>query len=300
MKQAVRHYAPVAGLLAGIVAVSALLTLFTGSVGRQKERLQVMTTVAPLRAAAMAVIGDVDEVELTHLSGSGSGCLHDYQLSPADRLALQQADLLLLNGAGAEAFLADLLPTLSATTVDTSAGLTLLCGDHHDHEGHHHEESVNEHVWTSPTYYAHQVERVTAALCELDPAHAATYTANGKAYAARVRDVGERLRQAVAKLPTTTCVTFHSSLIYFAQDIGLTPAATLQIGEDAGISAADLSAAQQVLATQPQALLLYDSQYPLRYEALTGAAVVLDTAVTDSDWLAAMEENVRKLTEAGL
>lgn len=302
MKQTVKHYAPVAGLLAGIVAVSALLTVFTGSVGRQDSRPRVMTTVAPLYSAVLAVVGDTHGVQVSRLSGSTGGCLHDYQLSPADRLALQQADLLLLNGGGAEPFLTDLLPSLTATAVDTSAGLPLLCAahDHHDHDHHHHEEeSYNEHLWTSPTLYAAQVERVTEALCALDPANAAAYTANGEAYEAAVRAMGERLRQAVASLPTTTCITFHSSLEYLAQDMGLTAAATLQVGEESGISAADLSAAQAVLAAQPQALLLYDGQYPIRYTALEGHTLVLDTAVTGkgtaTDWLDAMEHNLKQL-----
>lgn len=297
MKQTVRYYAPVAGLLAGILAVSALLTVITASVGRQDSRPQVMTTVAPLYSAALAVVGDTHGVQVSRLSGSTAGCLHDYQLSPADRLALQQADLLLLSGAGAEPFLTDLLPSLTATAVDTSEGQTLLCAAH-EHT-HHGEEAYNEHVWTSPTHYAAQVERVTAALCALDPANAAVYSANGAAYAAAVRDMGERLRQAVAALPTATCVTFHSSLEYLAQDIGLTPAATLQVGEDTGISAADLSAAQEVLAAQPQALLLYDGQYAIRYAALEGRTLVLNTAVTGDgtakDWLDAMAHNLTQL-----
>ena len=294
MKQTVKHYAPLAGLLAGIVAVSALLTVFTGSVGRQDGRPRVMTTVAPLYSAVLAVVGDTHGVQVSRLSGSTGGCLHDYQLSPADRLALQQADLLLLNGGGAEPFLTDLLPSLTATAVDTSAGLPLLCAAHdHEHHDHHHEESYNEHLWTSPTLYAAQVERVTEALCALDPANAAAYTANGESYATAVRAMGE--------LPTATCITFHSSLAYLAQDIGLTAAATLQVGEESGISAADLSAAQAVLAAQPQALLLYDGQYSIRYTALEGRTLVLDTAVTGmgtaTDWLDAMEHNLKQLQQ---
>ena len=287
-----------AGLLAVILLLSAGLTVLTGSVGRQEDKPLVMTTVYPLYEAAKAVVGDTDGVTLVHLSGSAGGCLHDYQLSPADRLALHRAELLLLNGAGAEPFLTDLLPSLSATVEDTSAGLSLLCADH-THEGHdhdHEEESTNEHVWTSPSHYAAQVERVTQALCTLDPANAAVYTANGAAYKQQVEQMGQRLRDAVAALPSTACITFHSSLAYLAEDCGLTATLALQAGEESGVSAADLSAAQQALTADPDTLLLYDSQYDLRYTALTGRTAVLDTAVT-TPWLTAMEHNLSILTE---
>lgn len=300
MKQTLRYYAPVAGLLVAILLLSVGVTALTGSVGRQEDKPVVMTTVYPLYVAAKAVVGDTHGVELVHLSGSAGGCLHDYQLSPADRLALQRAELLLLNGAGAEPFLAELLPDLTATVVDTSAGLSLLCADHH-HEGHdhHEEESYNEHVWTSPTRYAAQVERVTEALCTLDAANATAYAANGRAYGEQVKQVGQRLRETVAKLPSAACISFHSSLAYLAEDCGLTATLTLQVGEESGVSAADLSAAQQALTADPHTLLLYDSQYDLRYTALTGRTAVLDTAVT-TPWLTAMEQNLavfQSLTE---
>lgn len=296
MKQTMRYYAPIAGLLAGIVALSAVLTVLVGGAVRRQDKPVVMTTVYPLYVAAQAVIGDTDGVSLAHLSGSAGGCLHDYQLSPADRLSLQQAELLLLNGAGAETFLEDVLPTLSARVVDTAEGLSLLCADHH-HEGHDHdhaEEAYNEHLWTSPTRYAAQVEQVTAALCALDPAHEAEYTANGTAYRQQVLTLGEQLRTVAAQLPSASCITFHSSLAYLVEDCGLHTVCALQIGEESGVSASHLSAAQQALTADPNTVLIYDSQYDLRYTALRGKTAVLDTAVT-TPWLSAMDHNLKVL-----
>ena len=139
MKQTIRNYGPVALVLAVILLLSTLLTLLVGNDRAVDDRPRAVTTVYPLYVAAKAVIGDTDGVVLGRLSGSADGCLHDYQLSPADRIALQQADLLLLNGAGAERFLEELLPTLTATVVDTGAGVELLCasGDGHDHDHDH-------------------------------------------------------------------------------------------------------------------------------------------------------------------
>ncbi len=303
MKQTIRYYTPVALLLVLIVAMSALLTVFTGTVGTADRRPQVVTTVYPLYVAAQTVIGDTAGVELRNLSGTAGGCLHDYQLSPADRIVLQQADLLLLNGAGAEHFLDDLLPELTATVVDTSAQAQLLCTAHeHEHEEHeHHANAYNEHLWTSPTRYAAQVAAVTEALCQLDPAHAAVYTANGQAYRQQILALGKRLQTAAEKLPSRRCITFHDSLAYLVDDLGLDTAVALQVGEDSGVSAGDLSAAQQALTEDPATLLLYDSQYTVRYTALEGLVdarqvLAIDTAVTGegspTDWLTAMEHTL--------
>ena len=307
MKQTIRYYAPVALVLAACLLLSAGLTLLVSTDRTVDDRPRAVTTVYPLYVAAKAVMGDTDGVVLGRLTGSADGCLHDYQLSPADRIALQQADLLLLNGAGAERFLDDLLPELSARVVDTGAEVELLCAtdDHHNHgEEHDHDHAYNEHIWTSPTRYAQQVAAVTEALCTLDPANRAVYTANGEAYRQQVLAMGDSLRQAVAALPSATCITFHDSLLYLAEDIGLHPAVTLQVGTDAGLSAGELSAAGQAVAADPAALLLYDSQYTLRYAAVdglvpAGQVMAMDTAVTGdgtaADWLEAMGRNLALL-----
>lgn len=307
-----KHYGRVAWLMAGIVALSACVTAFIGTVGLPRRDKAVVTTTYPLYVAVQNILGDTDGVAVENLTGSAAGCLHDYQLSPANRIALEGASLVLLSGGGAESFLDDTLAALpDLPTVDTSAGVTLLesCHDHdhpHDYgedadEGHAH--AANEHLWVSPTRYAAQVAAATEALCALDPDNAATYNANGESYRRQVLAIGERLRAAADKLSGKTCIIFHDSLAYLADELGLTVAASLHVGEESGISAADLAAAQRAAQDDPSVLLLYDSQYTIRYPAidsLVPAAHVLtvDTAVVGhgkaSDWLDAMAYNAER------
>lgn len=306
-----KTYGRVAWLMAGIVLLSAVVTAFTGTVGLPRRGRAVVTTTYPVYVAVRNILGDTDGVTVENLTGAAAGCLHDYQLSPANRITLEGASLVLLNGGGAESFLDDTLAALpDLPTVDTSAGVALLesCHDHdHPHgseptDGHTH--AANEHLWVSPTRYAAQVAAATTALCSLDPEHAAAYTANGDAYRQKVLAVGARLRAATDKLPSKTCIIFHDSLAYLADELGLTVAASLHVGEESGVSAADLAAAQQAAAQDPNILLLYDSQYTVRYsaiDALVPAAHVLtvDTAVVGhgraNDWLDAMAHNAQIL-----
>ena len=303
-----KTYGRMAWLMAGVVLLSAVVTAFTGRVGLPHRDKAVVTATYPLYLAVENILGDTDAITVENLTGSAAGCLHDYQLSPANRIALENASLVLLNGGGAEKFLDDTLAAASQLpTVDTSAGLTLLESCHtHDHphgdepteEGHDH--AVNEHLWVSPTRYAAQVAAATEALCTLDPENAAIYTANGNAYRQRVLAVGARLRAAAEKLPSKTCIIFHDSLAYLADELGLTVAVSLHAGEESGVSAAELAAAQRAVTDDPNVLLLYDSQYTVRYtaiDALVPASHVLtvDTAVVGrgraTDWLDAMTTN---------
>ena len=73
---------------------------------KSKEYL-VVTSFYPMYIATMNVIGDCDSIALQNLSEPQTGCLHDYQLAPADMQLLSKADAFIVNGGGIESFLDD-------------------------------------------------------------------------------------------------------------------------------------------------------------------------------------------------
>ena len=290
MKQTFKTYRAVAAMLAAILLLSVGLTALNGgfSVGSTQDKV-VLATTYPVYVAAQNILGDNTSIRLTRLDGAASGCLHDYQLSPSDRRAVQEADVILMNGAGAETFLHDIVD--ESKCVDTSAGVDLLCADHDHAEGdHHHEEEYNEHLWLSPTRYAQQVTGVRDALCALDPVCADTYRANAAAYLAQITAVADSLPD----LGGRPCVLFHDSMSYLAADLGLDVKLTLSVEGESGLSAAHLGQVEALAAQYPDLLLLYDTQYALRYEGVAGTPVSVHTAVQE-DWLTAMGENVKNL-----
>lgn len=310
MTRTTRTYGKVALLMAGILAASVLLTLAVGVDRRPAGKTRIVASFYPVYIAVLNLTAGVDGVEVVSLTGPTTGCLHDYQLSPDNRITLSGASLLAVNGAGAESFLDSVLAqTPELPVVDASAGVPLLeGGEAHDHDHHDHSEHeeifYNEHVWTSPDRYHRQVENLRDGLCRHDPAHAAQYEENAAAYIRQIEVVGARLKAAAASLPFKTCVTFHDSLSYMAADWGLPVAAALSMGEESGVSAADLAQAEQQAKAAGQILLLYDSQYPVEYAYVGAAAresrvLSLRTGVSGdpvpSAWLDAMTYNLSLL-----
>lgn len=299
MKQTLKHYGPVAALLAVILAASTCLSLLTGDSERD-DRPRVLVTTYPLYVAAENILGDTHGVRLDMLSGGGAGCLHDYQLSPADRLAIERADKVITNGVGAEPFLDGLVE--ESRLVDTSAGLSYLCAqaDHHHEEPDHHHEEYNEHVWLSPSAYVSQVWQVSQAIIRLDPDATEAYTANADAYMKRVLAI----QHGLPRLTHRPCVLFHDSLAYLASDVGLDVKLTLSAEGESGLSAADLAQVEALAKENSDLVLLYDTQYPIRYTAVDGLVpaaqvIALETAVvgqgSPADWLDAMARNADKL-----
>lgn len=305
MKTTLCHYGAVALLLAVILLLSTLLSLFTG-LRQGEDRPRILVTTYPLYVAAQNVLGDTDGVDVTLLSGAGAGCLHDYQLTPADRLAIEKADLVVINGVGAEPFLDGLVE--ESRLVDASHWIpNLICAEGHNHGhvemdmDHHHEESTyNQHVWMSPGCYQYQIQAVMGALILLNPADKDTYLSNGTAYDEEVHALGWSL----PRFDGRPCVLFHDSLSYLAEDAGFSVKLTLSAEGESGLSAADLAKVEQLAKQHPDLVLLYDTQYPIRYTAVDGLVpphqvMALETAVVGSgkpsDWLDAMGRNVKKL-----
>ena len=220
-------------------------------------------------------------------------------------MRLYDAEVLILNGAGAESFL---LQTLTAMPelpcVDTSQGIVFqqaFCEHEHEHD---HEHTTNEHIWMSPSRYAKQVQRLCEGLCELDPAHAAEYTRNAETYINKIKAVQNRLEQMT--LSFTHAVLFHDSVAYPAEDLGLEVLGVVPLGEEQGASASHLAEITQRVKGKA-VLFLYDSQYSMAYESLSeyakqAATVTWNsaaqplTAVSEKDvWLVAMEQNLQRL-----
>ena len=298
MKQVFRQYGSVVVLLACILALSVGFTLLMGNLTLVPCRCAttpVLATTYPIYVAAQRVVGqNSDIITVTRLDGSASGCLHDYQLSPSDRRAVQEAHLILMNGAGAETFLDGIVE--EEKCVDTSAGLDLLCVEHEHHHGeeeHHHEE-YNEHVWLSPARYMEQVGAVRDALCAIDPEMSHVYVANAADYIIEILTIQQELETLKTTLSGRPCVLFHDSMSYLAADLGLDVKLTLSVEGESGLSAADLKQVEALAAENPDLLLFYDTQYALRYEGVAGTPVTIRTAVQE-DWLTAMGENVETL-----
>ena len=142
-----------------------------------------------------------DRVEVTTIIDSAAQDPHSYEATARDRLAVADADLVIENGGGYDAFVDTLLDGSDAhvfTAAEFSHDYPGNAGhddeateeghDHaedeaHDHEGeeghegHDHIEGFNEHVWFDPHTMIHVVEGIADELSELDPDGAADFTA---------------------------------------------------------------------------------------------------------------------------
>ena len=296
----------IAGMLLCILVLSLALTALCGvQVPVKKDNtVQVVAASFPMYTATLQVAEGSGGVTVHNLTKPTAGCLHDYQLSPAERLLLDEADVVILSGA--EPFMEPLYTELSAVLVNTTD--PLFAGIEESYEELHHDHA-HTHMWLDPDAYETQVEEIMKALCEADAANAALYRQNAAAYIEKTQTAVAEFQQAVAALSVKKALLFHESMAELAEVAELQVVGLLPIGEDSGFSAAEVAKAAEAVRGL-EVLFLYDEQYPQQMTQLLsytsrGAAVSLCSAVKavhgvdDADiWLWSMRENAKRIKAA--
>ncbi|MFR2332242.1 MAG: metal ABC transporter substrate-binding protein [Flavonifractor plautii] len=196
--------------------------------------LRVMASFYPMYDFAQKIGGD--KVTVTNMVPAGTEP-HDWEPSPSDIVALEQADVFVYSGAGMEHWVEDVLASLdnqSLVTVEASYGIALLEGHHHHHEDeeeaehehedeHEHEEGggYDPHVWLSPLNAKREMENIKNAIAEADPANAEYYEANYAAWSARCDQLDQAFKDGLSNLAIQDIVVSHEAFGYLCDAYGL-------------------------------------------------------------------------------
>ncbi|MEO1446660.1 MAG: zinc ABC transporter substrate-binding protein [Cyanobacteria bacterium J06635_11] len=198
-----------------------------------------------------------DTVDLTCLIGAGEDP-HVYSATPADRRAIEDADLVLYGGYDFEP---DIIQMIAAT--DTAAPKVAisevavsdpLIGEAHDHGDHGDEEHGDEHddhddhgdeehgddhddhddhgaegmepdphVWHDAENGVAMVQEIQAQLSEVSPENAELYEANATALIAQLEQLDDWIQTQVDTVPATgrTLISTHDALGYYGDAYGI-------------------------------------------------------------------------------
>ena len=234
----------------------------------EDEEFVVVTSFYPMYIATMNVVGDTEGVTLKNLSEPQTGCLHDFQLTPADMKLLSTADVFIINGGGIESFMeeiAEQYPDL--VVVDASEGIEFLCEeeahghDHveeekdlhhdehieesHDHEGHNHD--INAHVWMSVDLYRKQVENIANGLAEIDEKNRESYLANAGIYDGKLEALQVEQKALLTLTQGKETIMFHCAFDYVAEEYGIDVAFCMDLDEERQVSAGEVAEVLEVI-----------------------------------------------------
>ncbi|KZE89980.1 metal ABC transporter solute-binding protein, Zn/Mn family [Microbacterium sp. TNHR37B] len=214
--------------------------------GNGDGKIQVVASTSVYGDIVEAIAGDA--VDVTSIVASTSQDPHSYEASAADQLTVSQADLIIENGGGYDAFIDGLIEaTGSSAHVITAAefshdwpgneGHDHADGDDHDHadetdaaddhdhgdhEGHDHIEGFNEHVWYDPHTMEHLAEAIAEELTELAPADADAFQKGLSTFVAGIGDLETSLADISAAHEGDKIFVTEPVPLYLTAAAGLT------------------------------------------------------------------------------
>jgi manganese/iron transport system substrate-binding protein len=200
-------------LATAIILVAPLSVMLPATA---QERVKAVTSFTILADMAANVAGDVADVVSITKPGAE---IHNYQPTPGDLVAAQDADLVLWNGLNLEQWFAQFLDNLpDVPNAVLTDGIEPIGIGEGPYEG-----KPNPHAWMSPSDALIYVDNIRAAFSEVDPDNAAIYAANAAVYSAEINDVIAPIQEALAAIPEDQrwLVTSEGAFSYLARDFGL-------------------------------------------------------------------------------
>jgi zinc/manganese transport system substrate-binding protein len=214
-------------------------------------------------------VGGAD-VTVSSLVGP-DGDVHVYSPTPGDARELARADLVVVNGLTLEGWMGRLITASQyrGPVVVASAGIRprRMAGKGGD--------QVDPHAWQDLALGRRYVAAIAAGLERVDPAHAATYRANARAYEARLTALDGWVRSQIAQVPRDRrrVITTHDAFGYFGAAYGVTFLAPEGLSTEAEVGAGDLAhLIRQIRRTGIKALFLENITDPRLIRDLAGEA----------------------------
>jgi zinc transport system substrate-binding protein len=185
------------------------------------EKLDIVATIFPEYDFARAITGDLANVTMLVQPGNS---VHSYEPSPADMVAVQNADLFIYVGGESDEWINNILDSLEPSGMKIIRLMDHVDiveeeikegmqddeehehaeeeeheGEEHEDEEEHHEEeaALDEHVWVSPKNAVSFVEVILGAVTELDPANTDFYAGNAKMYRDELKEIDGEITNLV-------------------------------------------------------------------------------------------------------
>lgn len=271
--------------------------------GKKTSSVQIAATTLPVHEFTSFLCQGTD-ITVSRLITENISCLHDYSLQVSQMRIIEQADLVVISGAGLEDFLDDALH--SATSVlDASADIELLCSDedpahaHEDHDFH----AADPHIWLSPENAKKMSYNICQGLIENYPQYADIFSENLIQLTQKLEALRVYAAENLTSLSSRELITFHDGFSYMAEAFDLTILQSIEEEAGSEASAAELTELIKLVSEHNIHAIFTEkngsSAGASVIAAETGAAIYqLDTALSGDSYFTSMYHNIDTLKGA--
>ncbi len=244
-----------------------------------------------------------DRVEVKNLVPAGAEP-HDFEPSPADIRAIEDAQVFVYNGASMESWVERVLSVIKnrdkLVVIEATKGLPLRKAEEEELE-------FDPHVWTDPILAKEMVKNIRDGLITADSVGSSVYIENAQNYNTKLDALDAQIREGVKVCRLRDFIISHRFMDYFAARYNLTAhsisglepseptpqrlAELIRLGKEKGIKyifaeRSDALKALAVLARELGAQILTLN---------TGHSVTEEEERAGRNYLVLMEENLKNL-----
>ncbi len=235
--------------------------------------VNITTTIRPLQLIAETIVQQHGTVT-TIIAANQSP--HHYVMSPSDRVALAEADILVWIGPTFESYLADFFAALkdSRTLLTVSDDENLI--QHEIVAG-----QLDAHLWLDSRNAVLIAESISRAASEQDSAHAAVFRQNLNRFKATIDSLNTEIEAAVAASPRAAYAVYHNAYQYFEKQFGLQHQFALLRDPEVQPGIRDIVAVRRRFAEEAPRCLLLEPDSNLDLVATAVAGHQLTTVTVD-------------------
>ena len=288
-----------------LLSLILALTLLTGC-SAPASFSQIAATTLPVYELTSRLCNSTD-ITVTRLVTESVSCLHDYSLNVGQVKAAESAEVIVMNGAGLEEFMEDILHD-TEYLIDASYGISLLeCEEESDHDHDHghedHNHDVDNHIWLSPVNASVMAQNICEGLCGIYPEQESIFRSNLNVLLSDLNALQVYGETQLADLSCRELITFHDGFGYFADSFDLTILRAIEEESGSEASAAELiELIEEVEHHKLPAIFTETSGSASAASVIsreTGAAIhTLDMAMAGNSYFDAMYHNIDTLKEA--
>jgi zinc transport system substrate-binding protein len=215
-----------------IVLTAVFATAFYSQQNKTENgKLKVVATFYPLAFFVQQIGGE--EVTVKQLIPDNTE-VHTWQPSFADILAIDEAEVIIYNGASLDHwFEDDILPAIDSSNkivVETTKGvkLTETETEHSDE----HEELYDPHTWISPFLAKQQAQKIYEALIQKDPDHEGYYSERWQNLKTQFEELDNKYLTGLSTKNKENVFVAHSAFGYLADRYGFKQHGVIGISAD--------------------------------------------------------------------
>ncbi len=210
--------------------------------GETEEKVSVVCTNFAEYDFVRQIAGEAADLTLLLKPGAES---HSYEPTPQDMITIENCDLFVYVGGDSDEWVSGILESVDQGLMKTVKlmdcvetveeelveGMQAEEHEHADEEEHSGEEDehaeeeqeLDEHVWTAPANAMLIVQKLSDALCEIDPENQESYEQNTAAYLSDLQALDDEFREVIDSAARKEIIVGDRfPFLYFCKEFGLT------------------------------------------------------------------------------